>query len=134
VHFFEDEYGQIEILPVENFDVCLENAKNVKMFSDNHMTEAGYTAVFSGYQKQPIVLLHDLRIDNNLFDEVLRSAAPKFVEVIWHDGSTYATSKSTIAFGYDENVVVFCDEEAGFIKTIWLRLNIKKESDIVIVF
>ena len=104
VHFFEDEYRHIEILPAENPEICPENAEILKV--------------------------HDLKIAGNLLDETLKSVVPKYDEVIYHNGSDYEKSEFTSAFGYDENVVAFYDEEDGFVKTIWLRLDIKKENDI----
>ena len=133
IYFHEDDYCQIEILPVENLDFCLEQAGLIDESAEAHYDGFGYTEAF--VRKENPISLHDKKISAIFFNETLSGILPvKYDEVFTGYASYRVKCEHTSAFGYDDKtVVVFYDEDDGFIINIWLDLGISQESDIALV-
>ena|GEM_PF-1792276 len=129
IFFHEDDFCQIELLPVENLAFCLNQANSMSDFSEAHKTDMGYTDIF--IRKDAPVSMYSKKISAAMLQKTLGMAIPEF------EGVFYAASASrsvrcehTRAFGQAENVVLFYDHEDGLVKNIWLTLHVTKNADI----
>ena len=131
IYFHEDDYCQIEILPVENLGFCLKQAGLIDEFSEEHKAGAGYTDMF--IRGENPLSIYTKSIPVGVFEEALE-VAPKYDEVFTGYSSYCEKCESTNAFGHQENVAVFYEEKDGFVKNIWLALDIYEDNDVSITY
>ena len=129
IYFHEDDYCQIEILPVENFGFCLQQAGLIDEFAEEHRSGGGYTDIF--VRDANPASIYCKRIPAGIFESAFEGI-PKFDEVFSGYSSYREKCERTSAFGYDANVAVFYEEKDGFIGNIWLALDIYEENDVSI--
>lgn len=130
VYFHEDDYCQIEILPIENMEFCLKQADLMSNLAEAHKTDLGYTDVF--VRKSNPTLIYDKKLLITSLEKVFEGVLPKFGEVYTGYGSYKEKCENINAFGINSNVVMFYDTKDNFIANIWLTLNIWEEKDIII--
>jgi hypothetical protein len=128
VYFHEDDYCQIEILPLENLKFCLKQTGSIDEFAEAHKDGGGYTDIF--VRDDVPVRLYDKKIPSERFERTISEIFPKYDEVYTGYGSFRERCRSASAFGRNENVVVFYQEENGSVRNIWLTLHIETENDI----
>ena len=130
VYFHEDDYCQIEILPIENLEFCMKQAGLINEFSGEHWTGSGWTDMF--VRNENPISVHEKRILAVLLEKALECILLKFDEVHTGYGSHCEKCNNIKAFGQNENVVIFYSEKDTFVDNIWLNLNIHEENDIAL--
>ena len=129
--FYEDDFCQIEILPIENLTFCLEQTKSIIEFSEDNKAGIGYSDLY--IRKGAPISLHSKNISAAILQNSLSTVIPEFEEVFYADCEPHkAKCDYTKAFGQAENVVLFYDHKDDFVKNIWLTLDIKNGSDIAV--
>lgn len=129
VYFHEDDYCQIELLPIENIEFCLKQTGLINEFANAHKEGNSYTDIYM--REDNLISMHDKKILITLLENSLDGILPKFDEVCTGYSSYREKSKHTNAYGQDENVVMFYDSKDNFINHIWFTLDISKENDIM---
>ena len=127
IYFHEDDYCQIEILPVENLGFCLQQLGLIDEFAEEHRVGGGYTDMF--VRETNPTSIYSKRIPTAIFESAFEGI-PKFDEVFSGYSSYREKCKYTSAFGYNANVAVFYEEKDCFIDNIWLALDIDEEKDV----
>ncbi|WP_313133303.1 hypothetical protein [Anaerocolumna sp.] len=129
IYFHEDDYCQIELLPIENLEFCLKQGGLINEFANVHKEGIGYTDMY--IRDDNPVSMYDKKILIASLENSLDGIFPKFDEVFTGYSSYRKKSKHTNAFGKDENVVMFYDSKHNFVNNIWFTLDISKENDIM---
>jgi hypothetical protein len=129
IYYHEDDYCQIEILPVENLSFCLEQAGLIDEFAEAHKDKDGFGYTDAFVRSENPVQLHNNKIPYEAFEKAIIKIFPKYDEVTTGYSPYQEKNIITSAFGCDENVVVFCEEEDGVVKNIWLTLDVFTEND-----
>ena len=131
ITFLEDEYGNIEILPVQNYNFCLNQIKEISAFSKKHRASdgAGWTSVYM--RKENPETVREMNIDIAFFKTICLSVTNEFDRVYWYDfGFSPQLCKNTMAFGPSKKAVLFSDfNESNIIENLWLSLYKTGESD-----
>jgi len=131
IFFHEDDFCQIEILPVENFAFCLQQVERITEFADAHRVGDGYSDVYM-LNDVPFSL-HSKKMSATILQSALDNVLPEFEEVFYADSEPNRRKcNHTRAFGHDQNAVLFYDHEDDIIKHIWLALDVKKRVDIAV--
>lgn len=132
IYFHEDDYCQIEILPVQNYAFCKEEIDKINGFSAEHqvLDGIGWTDVY--IRNESPMTLAELNLPIEKLSASLESVVSKFDSVYTGYSSYRETCKSTSAYGDTENVVVFYDfdKEFNFVKNIWMTLDIRNQAQI----
>lgn len=132
IYFHEDDYCQIEILPVQNYAFCKEEIDKINGFSAEHQVAdgIGWTDVY--IRNESPMTLEELKIPIEKLSASLQSVVSKFDSVYTGYSSYREACKSTLAYGDTDDVVVFYDfdKELNFVKNIWLTLDICNQAQI----
>jgi len=128
IYFHEDDFCQIEILPVENFEFCAKQAGLIADFADTNRSESGYTNTY--IRSGPPTPLKNKKISKKSLARTLNNVLPKFDEVLTGYSSYRQKCQFTSAFGYENEVVIFFEEKNRIVANIWLTLNIKNENNL----
>ena len=131
VYFHEDDFCQIEILPIENLGFCLKQIGCIDEFAETHRSGFGYTDMY--IRDVAPFSLTNKRIMRAQLKNALYGIAREFDEVYTGYSSYREKCDSTHAFGNDENIVLFFDVKNDLVQNIWLMLDIGKEEDILMV-
>lgn len=124
VYFHEDDYGQIEVLPVSNWDFCARQIGEINTFSEQHRAPGGmgWTDVFM--QKEEPAKLASLTLGADVVSRALSQDIPKFDRVTTGYSSHVEECRDTLAFGFDRDCVIFIStNEANAVSNIWLGLG-----------
>ncbi|MEO1031621.1 MAG: hypothetical protein AAFX55_09465 [Bacteroidota bacterium] len=118
IFFHEDAYKQVELIPEENFDELIKQARNVQDFVKQHFDQGGYTDIM--IRKENGFKLIQRRIKLEELDSILSDLPiKKYTEV--STGIKPEEMKSPNTFGYGENYNgIFFDFESDFVKGIWI--------------
>ena len=118
IFYHEDDYGQIEIVPKENFGRLIKEAENVKYFSENHFESEGFTDM---YVRNGIGLkLEERKIKASELNEILLKVfEEKHTNVTTGISSDEIRSKNTYGYGKNHNGIFF-DFNEGFVLNIWI--------------
>lgn len=106
----EDDFGQIEILPVSSMDFCSTQMKNIQKFSNQHQCENGYGWSDVFVRSEAPINLASLNIKKNDVSAALDSTMIEYEKVYTGYSSHRELCPSTLAYG---------DEQSG---TIFLRM------------
>jgi hypothetical protein len=132
IYFHEDDYCQIEILPVQNYEYCKQEIDKINHFSEEHKVAdgIGWTDIY--VRDESPITLEELKISIERLTTSLQSVVSKFDFVFTGYSSYREVCKSTFAYGDTDEVVVFfdVDEELNFVKNIWMTLNIRNQVQI----
>ena len=106
IFYHEDDYGQIEIVPKENFGRLIKEAENVKYFSENHFESEGFTDM---YVRNGIGLkLEERKIKASELNEILLKVfEEKHTNVTTGISSDEIRSKNTYGYGKNHNGIFF---------------------------
>ncbi len=130
IYFYEDDFQQIEIVPQENETHCINQAKDINSFADEHRSGEGYSEIF--LRSKNTVDTYDKGITISALESCISEVLFKYDEVYTGYSPYRELCNSITAYGNDENVVLFCQTKDGIVEYIWLTLDIAKENDIVI--
>ncbi len=117
-HFHEDDYCQIEILPVENLSFCLEQAGKIVEFSEKHRNGVGWDDVYLREENPKRILELNIAIED--VRQSLHGNLPEYDEVYTGYGSERTLCNRTYAFGKDHGEVIFMEtNEDGKLTSLW---------------
>jgi hypothetical protein len=128
-YFHEDDYGQIEILPAQNWEHCANELGKISEFSNQHRAPdgVGWTSMYMRGESPKT--LASLNINFESFCSALAQRLPKFDRVETGYSSFIEECQGTNAFGFEQNYLVFVSkDEAQNISNIWLSINATSES------
>ena len=125
VYFWEDDYCSIELLPVENYEFCVEQAKRITEFAKAHGAGKGYTDVIAR-EENPIPL-RNKSIPKTSLEDVLSGLLTRYEKVLYYSGSSFVEDTCTRSYGFDDLVIVFFEDRDGIISNIWLNLDTRTE-------
>ncbi|MDC8003878.1 hypothetical protein POV27_07430 [Aureisphaera galaxeae] len=123
IFYHEDDFGQIEIVPVENFDRLITEAQNVKDFAEKHFTGAGYSAMYE--REETGLKLVDRKIEVSELTEILsKLSLEKHTKVTSGIRPNEFVSEHTVGYGENYNGLFF-DRKDNIVSNIWIagRLN-----------
>ena len=118
----EDDYCQIELLPITNEPFCLKQTGEIDKFAEDHRDGAGFTDMYVR-QENPHSLT-ELAIDRSELKNAIGNAADYHNKVLTGYGSHRETCRNTMAFAATENVILFGEfNKSNIISNTWLTLN-----------
>jgi hypothetical protein len=124
VYFHEDDFLQIEILPLENLAFCVKERGAIAEFSDKHRAPdgLGWTDMYCrGDARVPLITL---ALSEDAVCKALAVSLPPFDVVTTGYSSQVENCKGTRAFGFHADVVIYVDvEESGTVEHAWLGLG-----------
>jgi len=121
VFFHEDDYCQVEVLPVASRAHCLAEMGHVEAFADAHRDGAGFTDIYlRGESPLPLASL-------GITLEELRSAVgplvPRFAQVFTGYGSYRELCRSVCGWGLGDGEAMFAGVGEGeVVGPAWLSL------------
>ncbi|HWM94363.1 MAG TPA: hypothetical protein VN493_26645 [Thermoanaerobaculia bacterium] len=122
VFFHEDDYCQVEILPIAARAHCLAEMGHIEELADAHRSGAGFTDIYlRGESPLPLASL-------GITLEELRSAveplAPRFAQVFTGYGSYREPCQSVSGWGLGDGKAMFAGVgEGGVVGPAWLSLD-----------
>jgi len=126
--FFEDCYCQIEILPQENYDYCMEQAKISQAFDEAHFQGLGYSDVLARQPAPHSICM--LKLSEHALNTCLQSAQMIKQEVYTEYDNFSEPCEDMFAYASDSNnIILFFEKEDDIISTIWLSLDVKSAED-----
>jgi hypothetical protein len=124
--FHEDDYCQIEILPLGNWDNCVTNLGDASSFSKEHAAVGGTGWIDIFQIPAAKVPLGTIQIHRTELAALLSAHFPQFDEV---ESGTFSYPKKcvdTCGFGSVTNVAVFFDHDASeIVQHIWFLFNVE---------
>lgn len=130
VHFHEDDYCQIEVLPAQNWGFCTHQLGQIDDFSAQHRASdgVGWTDVFARSQEPDSLASIGLSVD--AISCSLSSHLAQFDRVTTGYSSHVEECSNTLAFGFDGDCVIYVSaSEAGTASKIWLGLGGPNETE-----
>lgn len=105
VFFHEDDYRQIEVLPVANLRFCLEQAGAIEELSAAHRTGAGWDEMH--VRRENPIALENLRITLADIRAALSPGLTEYQEVLSGYASHRERCGDVYAFGNDDTATIF---------------------------
>ncbi|WP_440948165.1 hypothetical protein ACSAZL_08020 [Methanosarcina sp. T3] len=129
IYFHEDDYCQLEILPVQNYNYCKKEINNILNFSEEHKADNGIGWTDMYVRDENPTTLTELRISVSKLCSSLQNISCKFDIVYTGYGSHREVCQNTLAYGDSDDVVIFfdSDKEKSIIKNMWLTLDVHDE-------
>ena len=128
IFFHEDDFCQIELLPVENLVFCLKQAGVIEDFAQSHQGGFGFTDAFM--REECHVKLSQKDLPATALHNLLTPRFPPYDEVRTGYGSHDVVCKSTFAYGQNERVVLFSDSEGDILQNMWLTLDLSSSDEL----
>lgn len=121
VFFHEDDYCQIELLPVQNLFTKHGETVVIKDYSEKHFTEDGFINIIS--RNQVALPLSKLNITYYDFQSLLKQDALFHFDKIYTGYSSYRELKKNIhGFGF-ENYILYYEFCNNLILNAWVDYN-----------
>jgi hypothetical protein len=122
VFFHEDNYCQIELLPIQNLLGKRNATDATKEQSEEILTDAGFIAISS--RAEPRYPLNKLKISVTDFERVLKGYALFDIKNVYTGYSTQRLFKNNIhAVGF-ENYVLYHEFDNNIITKVWIDYNV----------
>lgn len=122
IYFHEDDYLQLEVLPLAAKFFCLAQMGEIEAFAEDHRTGAGYSDVFQ--REIPPCATKDLRLQGEQLAAAL-AFLPAFDRVETGYGACREECRATSARGLGQDMAVFWEVDGdGYVQAIWLELCI----------
>lgn len=124
IFFHEDDFCQIEVLPVSNEQNCLEELGQLEEFSTAHRSPdgMGWTAVYE--RMDAAIPTIGLGLDMARCSDRLAASLEPFEEVLTGYGSTQTRCLRTRAFGIGPACAIFVQStQSGLVEHVWLGLH-----------
>lgn len=126
VYFHEDDYCQLEVLPLTAKDFCCAQMDQIAAFAADHQRGAGYTDIY--IRESCPQEMKDLHLQAEQL-KITLAFLPVFDRVDTGYSSYRVEAAYTKAMGYSNDLAVFWSEnETGFVDKIWLSLWMKAEN------
>lgn len=127
IHYFEEDYGQIEVVLMENIDYIRHKiekiAKAIKSDEEISCDEPIYSPPLSELN------LERIGISIDRFEKAMNGIR-KFDKVFWGESEDYECP-DVFAFGDSTKTVVFVEIVNQIVSKIWLTLDIYEEDDYI---
>ncbi|MCR8559230.1 hypothetical protein KXD93_16350 [Mucilaginibacter sp. BJC16-A38] len=121
IFFHEDDYCQIELLPLVNLLANLNEVDNPIYLAQENHTSFGFSGLYN--KDATVISLSVLNIFLDDFEKILRKNALFCFKKVYTGYSSERILKDNIgAFGF-ENYVIYYKHENGIILTIWLGFS-----------
>lgn len=124
VYLHEDDYGQIEILPAQNWEFCTRQIEQIAAFSEQHRAPGGvgWTDVLMRTQEPDT--LASLALNREVMSQALSAHLLPFDRVWTGYGSHTEEYQDTLAFGFDRDCVICVStDDSGSVSNLWLGLG-----------
>jgi hypothetical protein len=116
--FHEDDYCQIEVLPLDNLSFCLEQAGQIDEFSEEHRVGSFWDAMY--IRAENPAKLASLRLTLSQIRDALVAEMPEFDSVLTGYSSYREPCPKVHGFGRDDSEVLFVEAADDQIVTaIW---------------
>lgn len=126
-YFHEDDYCQVEALPISNWDNCASELENIDEFSQAHSVGIGWTSIYVRGENPKRIL--SLNIPMEALASVLSPILPPYDKVLTGYSSYREESKRTLAFGTETACIVFAGyDENGIIEDIWFDMELADQA------
>jgi hypothetical protein len=126
VFFHEDDYCQIELLPIQNLLAKRNETDFTQDYSEHNLTENGFINITS--RNQTIYPLHKLNISHDQFENILREDSLFYFDNVFTGYSTQRLLKKKIyGFGF-ENYIVYFETKNKIIVKSWIDYNILSDT------
>jgi len=121
VFYHEDNYRQIDILPIQNIFSVQQEADKISELSEEDYTGDGFLKAYAISQtKYP---LEKLNINRRVFEALLKEDSLFYFDEVYTGYSSYTElKKDTYAFGY-ENYVIYYTVLNNIVTAIWVDYN-----------
>ncbi|MBC7748726.1 MAG: hypothetical protein H7Z76_09165 [Methylotenera sp.] len=119
INLWEDDYCQVEIIPIENLDYIKVKTTAIDSFAEKHKTENGFTKIYERSGNPTPTKLKHIKVAD--LETVFESSGQKRIKNILIQLQTtvdYEDGK-TRAFG-DKNFVVFFERKDDLVENIWI--------------
>lgn len=121
VYFHEDDFCQIELLPVAARQHCMAQMGIIDDFAAKH--DAGGMGCTGIYLRPDAPhTFAELRIATAAFSAAISKHVPAYGSVFTGYSSHREECRNTLAWG-DETWTLFADQEEGMIERVWLDLG-----------
>ncbi|MDE7222497.1 MAG: hypothetical protein K2O34_01795 [Acetatifactor sp.] len=122
IYFHEDDYLQLELLPLAAKSFCLEEMDDIESFAGEHWTGGGYSDAFQ--RTEATCATKDLGLHREQLDAAL-DFLPAFDHVETGYGACRVECRTTYARGLGSDLAIFWEQdEDGHVENIWLELCI----------
>ncbi|MDO6433495.1 hypothetical protein Q4E93_22975 [Flavitalea sp. BT771] len=120
--FWEDDYCQIEIVPLENIEFIKKQVGQIEDLSAKSRNGDGFTDIFVRGQLPTPTISKEIRVD--YLEWRLSSCQLSKAKSIRFDGRKIMDCQTgnTKAFGFP-NFTIFFDTEGEFVKNIWIHIG-----------
>ena len=121
--FWEDDYCQIEIAPVENKEYILKTIGQISDLANNSRTDFGFTETFGRGQMPVKTYSKEIRTD--YLEKLLTGFQFEKAKSINYDSHKILDCETgpTKAYGFT-NFTIFFDTQDEFVKNIWLSISL----------
>ncbi len=119
-YFHEDDYCQVEILPVANYEFCREQMGEIAEFSTKHDTGFGWTDMF--VRSESPTSLKQIGLTRAALESELCLYLPKFDRVLTGYSTYREECRNAIAFGAGTNFVLFAGFDSEYVSHLWLTI------------
>jgi hypothetical protein len=127
-YFHEDDYLQIEVLPISNWNYCLSELMKIGKFSNEHFDGIGWTDIY--IRDENPQRLGSLNINVKGLAAILSKTLTAYDRVLTGYSTHREESKRTLAFGFDTSCIIFIGYNANdIVEDIWLDLGIASKKD-----
>ena len=128
VDFHEDDYCQIEILPLAALEFCRREIEKIDAFSKEHFDGVGWTAMYM--RKEQPHPFSELALPREEMIRLASSFAPAFDNVTTGYSTVFEPAPGVSAFGNSNRVVLYfeCTKD-GTVGAVWLQLNTYCQED-----
>ena len=117
-YFHEDDEGQIQLLPLDNLQHCLQQMGQQQAFADAHQSGAGWTEMY--VREAAPSKLSALGITGEQLRLALMAVLPPYDAVFTGYGSYRVECKNLLAFGGDNTETLFAGlDEQGIVVELW---------------
>jgi hypothetical protein len=107
IYLHEDEFGQIELLPLSLWQHCVDQMKEIDDFAKTHETEFGWSEIY--LREEPPKSLSDFSISLNVFKDCAEKTLVPYSKVTTGYNSYRETCDNTFAWGIpDKSFTIFC--------------------------
>lgn len=119
LYFHEDDYCQIELLPIEDEDYVKNEIKNINKFSEEHKAPngIGWTDMYRKVNAEQITL-KDYKIHYLELDTLLSALTEKYDKVYTGYSSYREECKNTVGYSTNE-INIFVSFEDNMVTEIW---------------
>ena len=130
IYFHEDDYCQIEILPISNWEHCENQMGEIESFSEAHRAPGGVGWTDMYMRQENPSTLRELNVSRNVLATALCEALPE-CDTVYTGYSTYREKCDyTTAFACSPQVAVFADfNKDNITEHIWLTLGVSDQDE-----